>query len=83
MVFRHLVANFLPGDVAEPPLQEAVLRRTSRLAQRFWHFRQLWHTPTETIQIAAVPLPETGPVLAPIELSPIERQPLRDELNAI
>ncbi|MEL6775707.1 MAG: OmpA family protein [Cyanobacteria bacterium J06597_16] len=81
--FGILVANFLPGDVAEPPLQEAVLRRTSRLAQRFWHFRQLWHTPTETIQIAAVPLPETGPVLAPIELSPIERQPLIDELNAI
>lgn len=81
--FGILVAQFLPGNMAKPPLQEAFLRKSSRLTQRLWHFPKLWHTPTAHTRIEAIPLPETGPVLAPVSLSPIERQPLIDELNAI
>ncbi len=82
-LFGILVAQILPGDFANPPLQEAMLRRTSRLSQRLWHFPQLWQTPTAETRIEAIPLPETGPLLAPIKLPPIERQPLVDELNSI
>ncbi len=78
-----LVAQILPGSFERPPLQEAVLRKSSRLASRLWHFPQLWQSPTDEIRIEAIPLPETGPVLAPVELSPVERQPLIDELNSI
>lgn len=82
-LFGILVAQVLPGSFAQPPLQEAMLRKSSRLAQRLWHFPQLWQTPTAQTRIEAIPLPETGPVLAPVNLPPIERQPLIDELNAI
>ncbi len=82
-LFGILVAHILPGDFTQPPLQEAVLRRSSRLGQRLWHFSQLWQTPTSETRIEAIPLPETGPVLAPISLPPIERQPLIDELNSV
>lgn len=78
-----LVAQILPGSFERPPLQEAVLRKSSRLASRLWHFHQLWQSPTDEMRIEAIPLPETGPVLAPVELSPVERQPLIDELNSI
>ncbi|NJM98719.1 MAG: hypothetical protein HC800_17580 [Phormidesmis sp. RL_2_1] len=78
-----LVAQVLPGNFDQPPLQEAFLRKTSRLASRLWHFPQLWHSPSDQLQIEAIPLPETGPLLTPVELSPIERQPLIDELNSI
>lgn len=78
-----LVAQLLPGRIARPPLTEVLLRQSSRLATRLWHFPQLWQTPTDQLQIQAIPLPETGPLLAPVELPPIERQPLIDELNSI
>ncbi|MGB3294520.1 MAG: OmpA family protein [Phormidesmis sp.] len=78
-----LIAQILPGSFDKPPLQEAVLRKSSRVASRLWHFRQLWQFPTEEIRVEAIPLPESGPVLAPVELSPMERQPLIDELNSI
>ncbi len=78
-----LVAQLLPGRIVQPPLTETLLRKSSRLATRLWHFPQLWQTPTDQLQIQAIPLPETGPLLAPAELPPIERQPLIDELNAI
>ena len=78
-----LVAQVLPGRFDAPPLPEAVLRRSSRVASRLWHFHQLWQSPTDEIRIEAIPLPESGPILAPVALSPIERQPLIDELNAI
>lgn len=82
-LFGILVAQVLPGEFANPPLQEAVLRKSSRLGQRLWHFSRLWHTPMSETQIQAIPLPETGPLLAPINLPPIERQPLIDELNSV
>ena len=82
-IFGILVAQVLPGKFSNPPLQETTLRRSSRLISRLWHFRQLWQSPTAETRITAVPLPESGPVLGPLELSPIERQPLIDELNAI
>lgn len=78
-----LVAQLVPGNFAKPPLQEAFLRRSSRLTSRLWHFPQLWHTPTAEIRVEAIPLPETGPVLTPIDLPPLEKQPLIDELNNI
>ncbi len=78
-----LVAQLLPGRIAQPPLTEVLLRQSSRLATRLWHFPQLWQTPPHQFQIQAIPLPETGPLLAPVELPPIERQPLIDELNSI
>ncbi|MEM9152953.1 MAG: hypothetical protein AAGB19_21220, partial [Cyanobacteria bacterium P01_F01_bin.3] len=78
-----LVAQILPGRLSEPPLQESLLRKSSRVTRRLWHFSQLWHTPTTQVRIDAIPLPETGPILKPVELSPFERQPLIDELNAI
>ncbi len=78
-----LIAQIFPGHFDKPPLQEAVLRKSSRVASRLWHFRQLWQSPTDEIRVEAIPLPESGPVLAPVELSPIERQPLIDELNSI
>lgn len=81
--FGILVAQLLPGNVTQPPLQEALLRKSSRLARSLWHLPALWQTPTAQTRIEAIPLPETGPVLAPIALPPIERQPLIDELNAI
>lgn len=81
--FGVLVAQVLPGSFSKPPLQEAVLRRSSRLASRLFHVRQLWSTPTAETRIEAIPLPNTGPVIEPVRLSPIERQPLIDELNAI
>ncbi|MEL6816707.1 MAG: OmpA family protein, partial [Cyanobacteria bacterium J06598_3] len=81
--FGILVAQFLPGNITQPPLQEALLRKSSRLARSLWNLPELWQTPTAQTRIEAIPLPETGPVLAPISLSPIERQPLIDELNAI
>lgn len=82
-LFGILIAQILPGDFDNPPLQEAMLRKSSRLSQRLWHFSQLWQTPTSETRIEAIPLPETGPVLAPISLPPIERQPLIDELNSV
>ncbi len=78
-----LVAQLVPGTPAKPPLQEAFLRKSSRLTSRLWHFPQLWHTPTAEIRVEAIPLPETGPVLTPIDLPPLEKQPLLDELNNI
>ncbi len=78
-----LVAQVLPGSFTRPPLQETMLRKSSRFASRLWHFPQLWRSPTTEIRIDAIPLPETGPVLAPVSLPPIERQPLIDELNSI
>ncbi|MEL6159969.1 MAG: OmpA family protein [Cyanobacteria bacterium J06623_5] len=81
--FGILAAQILPGQFEKPPLQESALRKTNRLAGRLWHLPQLWHSPTAETRIEAIPIPETGPVLAAIELSPIERQPLIDELNAI
>ena len=78
-----LVAQVLPGRFERPPFQESVLRKSSRLTHRLWHFPSLWDTPTTYSRIEAIPLPETGPISGPIELSPIERQPLVDELNAI
>lgn len=81
--FGILVAQVLPGRFSQPPLQERFLRKSSRLTHRLWHFSQLWQTPTEQVRIEAIPLPETGPVSAPAELSPLERQPLVDELNAV
>lgn len=78
-----LVAQVLPGNFERPPFQESILRKSSRLTSRLWHFSGLWDTPTTYSRIEAIPLPETGPVSAPIELPPIEKQPLVDELNAI
>jgi len=82
-LFGVLVAQVLPGQFDTPPLQESLLRKSSRLTRRLWHFPQLWHTPTTQVRIDAIPLPETGPVLEAVDLSPIERQPLIDELNAV
>lgn len=78
-----LVAQILPGSFERPPFQEAVLRKSSRLASQLWHFPRLWQSSTDEMRIEAIPLPETGPVLAPVELSPLERQPLIDELNSV
>ncbi len=78
-----MVAQIAPGNFAKPPLQEALLRKSSRLTSRLWHFPQLWQSPTAEIRIEAIPLPETGPVLTPIDLPPLEKQPLIDELNSI
>lgn len=78
-----LIAQILPGSFAQPPFQETVLRKSSRFASRLWHLPQLWQTPTTEIRIEAMPIPETGSVLAPVSLPPIERQPLIDELNSI
>ncbi len=82
-LFGLLVAQFLPGNFEKPPLQEAFLRKSSRLTSRLFHIGQLWQTPTVETRIEAIPLPNTGPVIEPVELSPIERQPLIDELNSI
>ncbi len=78
-----LAAQVLPGNFQQPPFQEALLRRSSRLTRRLWHVPGLWQTPTAETRIEAIPLPETGPILAPISLPPVEKQPLVDELNAI
>lgn len=78
-----LAAQILPGSIRKPPLQEATLRRSSRLAKSLWHFPQLWQSQTNEVRIEAIPVPDTGPVTERIQLSPIERQPLIDELNAI
>ena len=78
-----LVARIVPGSIERPPLQESLLRKSSRLASSLWHLPQLWQTPTAETRIEAIPLPETGPILQPVELTPIERQPLVDELNAV
>lgn len=78
-----LAAQVLPGRFERMPIQESFLRKSSRLTTQLWHFSELWQTPTSEVKIEAIPLPETGPIAAPIALSPIERQPLIDELNAI
>ena len=82
-LFGILAAQIVPGRFENPPVQESFLRKSSRLTRRLWHFSELWQTPTTRTRIEAIPLPETGPILGPIELSPIERQPLIDELNAV
>jgi len=82
-LFGILAAQILPGSFEKPPLQESVLRKSSRLTRQLSHLPQLWHSPTVETQITAIPLPTTGPVVGAVELSPIERQPLMDELNAI
>ena len=82
-LFGILAAQILPGNITRPPIQETVLRKSSRLASRLWNFRQLWHTPTAETRIEAIPLPNIEPVTEPVKLSPIERQPLIDELNTI
>ncbi|MEM6448914.1 MAG: OmpA family protein [Cyanobacteria bacterium P01_D01_bin.105] len=81
--FGILAAQLFPGNVAKPPLQESMLRKTSRLGKSLWHFPQLWQSATTETRIEAIPLPDTGPVTKPIRLPPIERQPLIDELNSI
>ncbi|MGB3788762.1 MAG: OmpA family protein [Phormidesmis sp.] len=82
-LFGILIAQLIPGDIKTPPLQESLLRKTSRLSSRLWHFNQLWRTPTAEVRIEAVPIPSTAPVAKSIALTPIERQPLIDELNSI
>jgi len=82
-LFGILAAQLIPGKLQRPPLQESVLRKSSRLTSGLWHLPQLWQTPTAETRIEAIPLPETGPILKPIELSPLERQPLIDELNTV
>ncbi len=82
-IFGLLSAQIFSGEISSPPLQEGLLRKSSRLSNRLWHFPELWHTPTVQSRIEAIPLPETGPILEPLTLSPIERQPLVDELNSI
>ncbi len=82
-LFGILIAQILPGTIETPPLQESLLRRTSRLSSQLWHFNQLWQTPTAEVRIEAVPIPSTAPVVKSIALTPIERQPLIDELNSI
>ena len=82
-LFGILVAQIFPGNMAKPPLQESMLRKTSRLGNSLWHFPQLWQNHTVETRIEAIPIPDTGPVTEPMRLSPIERQPLIDELNAI
>ncbi len=81
--FGVLAAQILPGNIQTPPLQESLLRRTSRLSSRLWHFNQLWQSPTAEVRVEAVPIPSTAPVAKPVALTPIERQPLIDELNSI
>lgn len=78
-----LVAQVLPGNFEQPPLQESLLRKSSRLTRQLWHLPQLWHSPTVETQVRAIPMPTTGPVAEAADLSPIERQPLIDELNAV
>ncbi|MEL6940275.1 MAG: OmpA family protein [Cyanobacteria bacterium J06598_1] len=78
-----LIAQILPGSFENPPIQESFLRKSGRLTRRLWHVSELWQTPTAETRITAIPLPETGPVISPLDLSPIERQPLIDELNAV
>ena len=78
-----LAARIFPGSPSRPPLQESVLRKSSRFASGLWNLPQSWKTPAAQTRIEAIPLPETGPILAPVELSPIERQPLIDELNTV
>ncbi len=82
-LFGILVAQIIPGNINTPPLQESLLRRTSRLSSRLWHLGQLWQTPTAEIRIEAVPIPNTAPAAKTIALTPVERQPLIDELNSI
>jgi outer membrane protein OmpA-like peptidoglycan-associated protein len=81
--FGILVAQVLPGNIQTPPLQESLLRKTSRLSSRLWHFNQLWQSPTAEMRVEAVPIPSPAPVAKPVALTPIERQPLIDELNSI
>ena len=78
-----LAARIIPGTIQRPPLQESILRKSSRLAAGLWHLPQLWQTPTAETRIEAIPLPETGPILAPVKLPPLERQPVIDELNTV
>ncbi|MGB7249496.1 MAG: OmpA family protein [Phormidesmis sp.] len=78
-----LVAQLIPGNPAHLPLQEAFLRRSSRSAQQLLHLPRLWQSPTAETRIEAIPIPETGGIIAPLDLPPIERQPLIDELNAV
>ncbi len=82
-LFGILAARMVPGSPKHPPLQESVLRKSSRLASGLWHLPQLWQTPMAETRIEAIPLPETGPILEPVELPPLERQPLIDELNTV
>ncbi len=82
-LFGILAAQILPGNISQPPIQETALRKSSRLASRLWNVRQLWHAPTAETRIEAIPLPNIEPVIEAAKLSPIERQPLIDELNAI
>jgi len=82
-LFGLLVAQVLPGRFSRPPLQETLLRQSSRIARRIGQLPRLSQTPIAETRIEAIPLPETGPVLAPVSLPPIERQPLIDELNDI
>ena len=81
--FGILAADLFPGSIEQPPLQESVLRKASRLSDRLWNFTQLWRSPTVETRIEPIPIPETGPVLSSVTLSPIERQPITDELNTI
>lgn len=82
-LFGILIAQIFPGNLSRPPLQESVLRKSSRFAKHLWHFPQLWQSQTTEIRIEAIPIPNTGLVVRPIALPPLERQPLIDELNAI
>lgn len=78
-----LAARIVPGTISRPPLQESVLRKSNRLASKLWHLPQMWQTPTAETRIEAIPLPETGPLLEPVALPPLDRQPIIDELNAV
>ena len=82
-LFGILVAELFPGSIEQPPLQESVLRKASRLSDRLWNVTQLWRSPTVETRIEPIPIPETGPILSPVALPPIERQPITDELNNI
>lgn len=81
--FGILIGQILPGSFTRPPLQESILRKSNRFITSLRHFPELWQGQTVETRIEAIPLPETGPVTKTISLSPIQRQPLIDELNAI
>lgn len=78
-----LAARIAPGTIERAPLQESVLRKSGRLASGLWHLPRLWRTSTAETRVEAIPIPETGPIIDSVSLSPIERQPLIDELNAV
>ncbi|MGF1523124.1 MAG: OmpA family protein [Leptolyngbyaceae cyanobacterium] len=84
-----LIAQFLPASSPRPPLQEVVMRRTSRTVQKVRRLPAWWRgdslRPSAAREVPRLPAESIAPTptTRPVALSEIQREQITVELEAI